>query len=148
MKKKSFAQRVTNGNLKNRSTYLREIATRAFENGHYLESAIINFQTVEFCLRLVIHLLAVRAGISESPMKRLEDEQSFFRLVLYFDLLKPGNILSQRLIKFNNDRNDFMHKLYYSESVKSLETDLRKFCSEGGDLIHRLLVDIGLREDD
>jgi len=147
-KRKSFTQGIRNSSLLNKSAHLNKIGIRAFQKGHYLESAIIYFQTVEFCLRLVIHLLAMRAGVSESPTKIVEDEQSFYRLVLYLDLLKPGNILSQRLLKFNKHRNEFIHGLYYAELSEAYENKLKSFCLEGKDLIHRLLTEIGLREDD
>jgi hypothetical protein len=146
-KTKKFAGRITNGSLVERSEYLRKLADSAFNNKHYLESSIIYFQTVEFSLRLVIHLLSIRNGLSRRPMDEIEKERNFPHLVLYLDLLKPGNIFSQRLLRFNNSRNNFMHKLYFAESVEFLETGLKNFCIEGKDLIHHLLQDIGLVED-
>ncbi len=147
-KMKSIVDKILDPRHFKTSIYLHGAAIKAFDNGHYLESAIIYFQLVEFSLRLAIHLLSIRMGLSESVMKRMEDEQSFYRLVLYLDLIKPDNNLSKRLLDFNGLRNDFMHELFYSfKSFDSLKKNLIEFCLEGKELTHHLLVMIGLRED-
>jgi hypothetical protein len=130
------------------SADLHGAAIRAFNNQHYLESGVIYHQLVEIVIRLAIHLLAIRAGLSESVIRRMEKEQSFYQLILFLDLIKPNNSLSGRLQNFNKHRNDFMHNLFSFNSIKSLETVFRTFCLEGKDLTHHLLNLVNLQEDD
>jgi hypothetical protein len=133
--------------LTERSVYLEALAGKAFNEKHYHESAVIYFQTLEFSLRLVVHFLGLRAGLSKSALERMEIERSFYHLILYFDLLDPGNSLSERLLKFINQRNDLIHKLYFSETNKLLEAYLIDFCLEAKDLIQNLIKEIAPRKE-
>ena len=63
---KSIVDKILDPRHFKTSIYLHGAAIKAFDNGHYLESAIIYFQLVEFSLRLAIHLLSIRMGLSES----------------------------------------------------------------------------------
>ena len=91
----------------------------SLEQGHYLQSAIIIFQTVEHLLRIAIRGYGKGHGISEDSLKKAADEEiSFYRLVLHLDLIYPENGLSRRLLQFNKERNRIIHSLFV-DPVKS-----------------------------
>jgi hypothetical protein len=121
-------------------------AIKTFNDQHYLESGIIYFQLVEVTLRLAIYLLTSKQEVSESATERIEKERSFYRLILFLDLIKPDNGLSERLMDFNKHRNSFMHNLFFRKSADSLEEDLKAFCLEGMDLFDRLLILVNSRK--
>lgn len=120
---------------------LRKVANNSFNQGDYLQSALVIIQMVEGLLRMEINWFALINNIPERVIKRASvEEQSFYRLVVYLDLVKPDNDLSERLIKFNSDRNKIIHRLFYEfESFASLKKHLVKFCKEGLNLFHNLL---------
>jgi hypothetical protein len=117
---------------------LTKYADEAFENGHYLESAIIVFQLVEYFLRLTIHILAKQKNCSEKILEKTRLERSFFKLVIFLGLVKSDNGISERLFNLNNRRNQFMHKLFEQESVESIKTDLIDFYKESLESIEGL----------
>jgi hypothetical protein len=111
---------------------LREVIDKAFSSGKYLGFAVIQFQKVDWLLRLSIAAL-MPPDCPEQIVKRvLEQEDRFSRLINYFDLLKPDNGFSDRLLDFNNRRNNIIHKLLYAfESYDTLQDELKKFCEDG-----------------
>jgi hypothetical protein len=77
--KKGLIKSIKTGQLSAGLSKLQAIAFKAYRTGHYIESAIIDFQLVEIQLRLIILLLAKRIGLSESPYKEIiEKEGRFF----------------------------------------------------------------------
>jgi hypothetical protein len=114
---------------------LREAIDKTFGGGEYLGSAIIQFQKVDWLLRIniAVSIVLINPESSESVIRRVvEEEDRFIRLVNYFDLLKPDNGLSQRLLEFNRRRNAIVHRLLYEfESFEDLQEELKKFCEEG-----------------
>ena len=114
---------------------LYETLVKAYRDKHYIESAIIGFQLVEVFLRLVIYLYAIKNASPKDIIERLEDEQRFFKLVIFLGLVKPDNELCHRLFKFNEKRNKIVHQLYYVESLTTSEITLKDFCKESMALI-------------
>jgi len=112
---------------------LKNSSLDSFKQKHYLQSAIIIFQTVENLLRIAIRGFGKGHGISDDSLKKAADEEiSFYRLVLHFDLINPENGLSKRLLKFNKERNRIMHSLFVDyESMTDLEESLQEFCMDG-----------------
>lgn len=112
---------------------LKEASLDAFKHKHYLQSAVIIFQTVDILLRIMISGIARSKGIDENIRKEIaEKEMSFYRLVLYLNLLDPANELLEKLSSFNKTRNDIMHKLFLEfEDITKYEKALQDFCMEG-----------------
>ena len=113
----------------------REAISDTFGGGGYLGSAIIKFQMVDWLLRP--NILALVYPTCDSPIieKMLEQEYRFPRLVEYFGLVKQDNDLLQRLSKFNERRNDIVHRLFYAfESFELLEKETKAFYKEGKEL--------------
>jgi hypothetical protein len=146
--KKTLIEKITTGDIIKTTGELRNRADQAFNDRHYLESAIIYFQAVEISLRIALILLATIKGLSKQVHKKIETEQSFSQLVLYLEILEPKNHLYAQLIGFDNRRNNFIHKLYTSRSLSSFDQDLRDFCLEGRLLIRHLLSLVNLLEPD
>jgi hypothetical protein len=124
---------------------LAQRADEAFKSGHYLESAIINFQLVEFFLRLVIKIFAEKNQSAGSIVEKLKKEQRFFNLVIFLGLAKPDNGISERLFDFNATRNKVVHRIFNDfESIKSLKHELIAFHAESLELIEalRLLIPV------
>lgn len=120
---------------------LKEAIDRTFGGGEYLGSAIIQFQKVDWLLRVNIAVLIVLINpeSSESVIRRVvEEEDRFIRLVNYFDLLKPDNGLSQRLLEFNRRRNAIIHRLFEFKSFEDLQEELKRFSEEGFSLSNSL----------
>jgi hypothetical protein len=136
--KETFMGKFSTESFLKSSLHLHLSAINSFNDQHYLESGIIYFQLVEITLRLVIHLFATKQEVSRSATESIEEEQRFYQLILFFDLIKPDNGISGRLMDFNKQRNSFMHKLFIRKSADSLEEDLKAFCLEGKDLFDRL----------
>lgn len=111
---------------------LKDAAGDAFEHGHYLESAMILFQTIESPLRMSIRRFG-KARVSESSLRMAADrESSFRRLVLHLDLVYPENGLSERLVALNRQRNTLTHRLFGEfESIDALHDQVRDLCVEG-----------------
>ena len=119
------------------------VASReAFEHQHFLESAIIIFQAIEFLLRLAIRRFGERRGVSEMSLVRAaEREMSFRRLVLHLDLVYPENKVSRRLLSLNRRRNSIIHRLSDEfESIETLHGRIETLCTKGFELYK------GLRE--
>ena len=118
---------------------LRKVIDKTFNGGEYLGSAVMQFQEVEWLLRLCIGAL-MPPDCPESIIKRvLEEEDRFIRLINYFDLLKPDNGFSDRLFDFNKRRNNIIHKLFYAfESYDTLQDELKIFCEDGFKLFEDL----------
>lgn len=112
---------------------LKEASSDAFKHKHYLQSAVIIFQTVDILLRIMISGIARSKGSDENIRKEIaEKETSFYRLVLYLNLLDPANELLEKLSSFNKTRNDIMHKLFLEfEDITKYEKALQDFCMEG-----------------
>ncbi|MBI4379855.1 MAG: hypothetical protein HY574_01495 [candidate division NC10 bacterium] len=127
---------------------LKEASLKAFREGHSLESAVIIFQTVDVLLRMSIKAFARSRGVSNVSLNKVaEDEQSFSRLVLYFDLVCPSNILSDRLRHLNSQRNAVLHRLFYNfDSIESLRSELSEFCVEAAKLNQELRRFVGVEE--
>lgn len=115
---------------------LRKAVNDATDRGDYLPAAIYIFQMLEGTLRMHINWLAREKNVSEENIKRIsEDEIVFPRLVLYFDVLRPDNGLSERLLNLNKKRNSIIHRLFFDfESLDSLKEFLEGFCQEGIEL--------------
>lgn len=121
-------------------------ALEAFKKGDYFQSAIINFQRVEILLRLVVHIFARNNGSSKDIIEKIENEKSFFNLVIFLGLVKSDNSISKRLFNFNNKRNDFMHKLFYfGRPINSLKRELKDFSIEGVELSRSLSIMTGFK---
>jgi hypothetical protein len=134
--KKDLIKSITTRQFGEDLSNLHSIAYKAYRTGHYIESAIIDFQLVEIQLRIIIFLLAQRIGLSDSTYEMVEKEDRFFLLVIYLDLLKPDNGLSDRLRKLNKDRKDFVHGLLFiCLPSATLNKKLKKFSEEAIDLI-------------
>lgn len=123
---------------------LNDSALEAFNKGDYFESAIINFQRVEILLRLVVHILARNNGSSKDIIEKIENEKSFFKLVIFLGLVKPDNGISKRLFNFSNKRNGLMHKLFYGgRPINFLKRELKDFSIEAVELSRTLSMMIG-----
>jgi hypothetical protein len=107
-------------------------AVTAAERQHYFEASIIIFQTVEGLLRIAIKVFGEAHGASKATLEKCADnETSFWRLVLHFDMIHPDNALGQRLLALNARRNKIMHRLFYDfDSLEHLEDELKAFCKE------------------
>jgi hypothetical protein len=125
---------------------LKQSSLLAFEQGHYFQSGIILFQTVEILLRICVSAYGRSHGVTESVLREcVDNEISFRRLTLYFDLIYPKNGLGERLRKLNTSRNAFMHEAFYqSTSMDSLNKRLEEFCKETVDLNTELQKLIGV----
>ena len=76
-----------------------------------------------------------------------DDERSFSRLVLYLDLIKPDNGLSEKLLDLNKQRNTIVHRLFYEfESFDSLRDQLEEFCRKGVRLNKELRDFLGIND--
>jgi hypothetical protein len=118
---------------------LNQIAKASFDRQEYLASVLIYFQMVEGLLRHQISYFAFVNRVDEKAiLKASEDEQSFPRLVLYLDLVKPDNGLSKRLKDFGKKRNKIVHNLLTFD-LNSMKQDLRDFSIEGVRLYRNLL---------
>lgn len=125
---------------------LNDSVLEAFKKGDYFQSAIINFQRVESLLRLAVHIFARNNGSSKDIIEKIENEKSFFNLVIFLGLVKPGNGISKSLFNFNKERNDFMHKLFYvGKPINSLKKDLKGFSIKGAELSRKLSIIIGFK---
>jgi len=138
--KKSLVESMKAGKFDPCLSNLYSMAYETYKKGHYIESALINFQLVEIQLRLITHIFAKRIGLTDSTYKKIvEKEDRFFLLINYLDLLKPDNGLSDRLRKLNKERNDFVHGLLFThQSLVTLNKSLKKFCDESVNLISDL----------
>ncbi len=127
---------------------LKQASLDAFGNQHYLESAIIIFQTIEFLLRMAVKGSGRGHGVSEENIKTCsDDERSFSRLVLYLDLIKPDNGLSEKLLDLNKQRNSIVHRLFYEfDSFDSLKDQVEEFCLKGARLNEELRDFLGVNE--
>jgi hypothetical protein len=137
---KGLMKRITDENVGKMSGHLWMAALEAFQNEKYLESAVIYFQMLDATLRYTIFILGKNKGLRSGVITRLaEHEDRFVRLVNYFDLLKPDNGLSSRLLDINKRRNKIIHRLLFSfESLDSLRKELKNFCKEGFELALKL----------
>ena len=118
---------------------LNKIAKASFDRQEYLASALIYFQMVEGLLRFQIsHFAFVNRVDEKAILKASEDEQSFSRLVLYLDLIKPDNGLSKRLQDFGKKRNKIVHKLLTFD-LNSMKQGLRDFSIEAVKLYRDVL---------
>lgn len=123
---------------------LNDSALEAFNKGDYFQSAIINFQRVEILLRLVVRIFARNNGSSKDIIEKIENEKSFFKLVIFLGLVKPDNGISKRLYNFSNKRNGLMHKLFYvGRPINCLKRELKDFSIEGVELSRTLSMMIG-----
>lgn len=112
---------------------LKDRSLKAWKEGFALESAIIVFQTVERLLRIAISGYAKGRKVKEDIItKCAENEQSFVKLISYYELLNPKNSLTEKLQKFNDKRNSIMHKIFIDfESIDHLQKELENFVLEG-----------------
>lgn len=132
---KGLTKHFRKGNGLQMLLQVHNVAAEAFKNGHYLESVLIYFQAVELQLRLVLIVLCENARLQ----KIIDDEDRFFRLINYLDLLKPDNNLSERLRKFNSTRNKVVHNLIFSfVSTGDLNKKLKSLSVEALALIKSL----------
>jgi hypothetical protein len=80
-------------------------------------------------------------GLSISRMERiLEKDNRFVRLVDYFSLFRPempSDRFPEKLKKFNEKRNSFIHGLFFIK-YESLNFELKTICEEGFRLNSRL----------
>lgn len=113
--------------------FLHKASLDAFKHEHYLQSAVILFQTTEFLLRILISGMARGKGVGEKIRKEISDEEkSFHKLVLYLNLLEPKNALLGRLYSYGKRRNKIIHDLLEGfKTVSQYEKALREFCLEG-----------------
>lgn len=114
---------------------LAEMSDEAYKHGHYIQSAITGFQLVELFLRVVVNTFAVRNASSKDIMEKLEDEQKFVNLVVFLGLVKPDNGISKKLFDFNAKRNKIVHRLFYGDSLASIESTLKELCKESLELV-------------
>jgi len=119
---------------------LQDRALESLKAGHHLEAAIIIFQLVEIFLRIAIKGFGAGAGVKDSSIKQCsEDEISFYKLTIYFDLIFPENEVCEELRELNNTRNHLMHKLFFEfKEIKSLDASLKEFCIKGVKLQNKL----------
>jgi len=107
-------------------------AVTAVEKQDYFEASIIMFQTVEGLLRIAIKVFGEAHGATSETLEKCADnETSFWRLVLHFDMICPDNLLGQRLLALNARRNKAMHRLFYDfKTMEHLQEELKAFCKE------------------
>jgi hypothetical protein len=119
---------------------LEDRALESLKAGYYLEAAIVIFQSVEIFLRIAIKGFGDGAGVRSSTLKKCcEDEISFFKLTLYFDLIFPNNKVCGELRELNAKRNRLMHKLFFEfVELDSLNESLKSFCLKGVELQNKL----------
>ena len=97
---------------------LVKAAVNATEKQRYFEASIIIFQTVEGLLRIAIKVFGKSHGASEATLEKCADkETSFWRLVLHFDMIRPGNVLGPRLLALNAQRNKPWQNIWYLSAV-------------------------------
>jgi len=111
---------------------LKKCSLDALRDGYYIESSIIIFQAVEQLLRILISGIAKAKNVKEDITNRCYiEEQSFSRLITYYELLDPNNELTDRLKKLNQNRNSMIHRIFYDfESLTCLKDELREFIKE------------------
>jgi hypothetical protein len=120
----------------------------SIKSGHLLQSAIISFQEIEVLLRIAIDAFRKKINLSQLTIKSIEEEQSFLKLVVYFDLIKPNTSISDKLFDFNTRRNAFMHKIFYGhETILSLKRELKNFCSKSLELNRDISKLLGLYKE-
>lgn len=118
---------------------LNKTALDAFGAGNYFQSAIINFQRLDFMLRLVSTVFAREIGVVPRAISEIDEEKSFKNIVVFFSFVKPKNDLSERLFELNRKRNSFIHKIFIDfEDVESLNKELKEFSFETIELIRNL----------
>ncbi len=110
----------------------------AYKSEYFLQCGIIIFQVVEFLLRLRIYDLMEKRNLSDWAKEKVEEEQRFFKLTFYLDLMQPNNDVSRRLRNLNTKRNNMIHDLLGFESGSSLKKELKDFYSEGLKLMNIL----------
>ncbi len=119
---------------------LQDRVLESLKSGHYLEASIIIFQSVEIFLRIAIEGFGNGAGVRDSTLKKCaEDEISFYKLTLYFDLIFPENEVCDELREFNTQRNRIMHKLFFEfKELSSVDESLKAFILKGVELQNKL----------
>ena len=117
---------------------LTKNADESFKGGHYLESAIIMFQLVEYFLRLIIELFGQINRLDKDILKKIANEQRFFNLVIFLGMVKPDNGISEKMFKLNRKRNDIVHHLFEFKSIEALKDELIAFHEESLNLIEDL----------
>jgi hypothetical protein len=125
---------------------MKESSLSAYQQGHYFQSGIILFQMVEILLRICTSAYGRSRGVAPSILTECTDnEMSFRRLTLYFDLVYPKNGVGERLRQLNTRRNAFMHQAFFqSNSLAKLNKSLEEFCKESVDLNTELRKLIGV----
>lgn len=121
-------------------------AVTAVENQHFFEASIIIFQTVEGLLRIAIQVFGKAHGIAPQTLQKCSDnETSFWRLVMHYDIVCPGNGLGGQLLALNARRNRIMHRLFYDfDSMEHLQAQMKAFCKEAMTLNMALQKALGL----
>ena len=131
--------------------YGSELQARALDSiktGHCLEASIIIFQLLEIFLRIAIRGFGAGSGVCDSTLaKCAEEENSFYRLTLYLDLILPANEISEELRDLSKERNRIMHKLFFEfNEVSSLNEALKAFCLKGVNLHNKIILLLGENE--
>ncbi len=126
---------------------LKARSLEALKHGYALESALILFQTVEHLLRILISALGKNRTVDQEILLDCsEREQSFSRLITYFELLYPGNELTSSLKALNNKRNTIIHRLFTNfESIETLNNELHEFVGEAVNLNALLIKEMNLQ---
>jgi hypothetical protein len=119
-------------------------ARKAYCEGHFLEAAIVAFQSTELSLRRAIVEFGKLRKIHEDVPKKLgEDEQSFLRLTYFLELLYPDHELAETLRRLNTMRNKFIHSLFhFQEPTPVIRAQAKSFCGDA-DRINAQLADMG-----
>lgn len=117
---------------------LTKTAEESFRDGHYLESAIILFQLVEYFLRFIIDFFGEINHLDKDILKKIANEQRFFNLVIFLGMVKPDNGVSERLFKLNRTRNEIVHRLFKFKSIEALKDELISFHGECLNLMEKL----------
>lgn len=104
-------------------TFVKELPLRVmvlFNEGRYIEAFIMQTFLVESYLRFA--LLARILPLSDHKIiSRMNQEQKFCNLILYYRLLGGEKILCEQLSTYNNKRNSFIHKIDDFKSYEDLE---------------------------
>ena len=133
--------------IQNTASQLQKIALDDYKKKNYLSSAIILSQALDGALRFAVDLLAKHKKVPEDTILAAVDDLSFYRLTIYLDLIKPDNQLTDRLRKLNNDRNNFVHKIFTEfESIHKLGRKLKGFCTEAAKLNTALFKLVGYKK--
>lgn len=97
-------------------------------------------------MRIYIYGIARSKKIDEKIVNKISEEEiSFYKLILYLNLIEPKNKFLERLYTLGKTRNDIMHTLFAKfEDIKQYKKESKKFseeCFKLNEEIRKLILD-------